>query len=273
VRTPREYGKALPDGYIEVRTTIPNTLWTLVATWAQRQRVRPIDGFRMLMTQLADRIEAGDHAFLGPMFQKDIHNLTVSETIRPGGIPPVDEKLYGKFHRNEKVKSGYVGVYANGKGFRAVGRVPGGWNLTEKYIGTFPTADLAAQARYNYYKANTLLYGLAEETVIRLHETTIPDYTEYEALDFYNELQKTLNMPEIFPDDDYQTQLEKRNTPIKALGLDVPVPGMRSNKFGITEGRRMGERVPDPFGLEKKAAEEAKKAEAEADDDTNDEEP
>jgi len=252
MRTPKTYWRVTPEGHTEIKTTIPKTLALLIEQWSQRAGCDPIKGFDLLLMGLADRIDSGDYNFLGASYQKDIQALAHADKIRPGGIPAIDENLIGKFHRSTKFKSGFFGVYANGRGFRAVGRVLNEFNTDAKLIGSFPTSELAAQARYHYYRENKLVYGIAEEEILR-QRSLLPDSTEYEILEFVNELRESGLLEPYRLEDDYKVQLEKRVEPTKAVGLDVPVPGRQSRKFGITEGLRLGERIPDPFGLEVKA--------------------
>lgn len=86
------------------------------------------------------------------MLHKELRN-------NEAGLPP---RLLGidisKLHRSDKTKSGFVGVYANGRGFRAM-------NRNNQYIGQYDSAEEAAWARYVNHKQSGLPYGPLEERV------------------------------------------------------------------------------------------------------------
>lgn len=94
------------------------------------------------------------------MALRQLHNkgrLYENEAAVPG-VDPI------KLHRSTRAKSGYVGIYSNGKGFRAEGKDPKNThNLIT--LGTFPTAEGAAWARYRHYKQYGIMYGQLEEAV------------------------------------------------------------------------------------------------------------
>jgi hypothetical protein len=66
-----------------------------------------------------------------------------------------------KLHRSAKAKSGFVGVYSNGNGFRAEGRDPHNAHGVVT-IGSFKTAELAALARLKHHQRHKLPYGELE---------------------------------------------------------------------------------------------------------------
>lgn len=67
-------------------------------------------------------------------------------------------------HRSERTKSGYVGVYVNGKGFTAMGKF-NARSTEQKSLGTFPTAAQAAEARRQHYLKNGIPYGALAERI------------------------------------------------------------------------------------------------------------
>jgi len=69
-----------------------------------------------------------------------------------------------KLHRSEKTKSGFVGVYANGKGFTAMGKASID-NNEQKSLGTYPTAAQAAEARRQHYLKHGIPYGALAERI------------------------------------------------------------------------------------------------------------
>jgi hypothetical protein len=82
-----------------------------------------------------------------------------------------------KLHRSHKCKSGFVGVYANGNGYRAEGRDP----QTRRgsiMLGSFKTAEDAALARYHHYRRHNLAYGELETLMERMLERE-PHTREY----------------------------------------------------------------------------------------------
>jgi len=77
-----------------------------------------------------------------------------------GTIPVAGDSIdISKLHRNSKLKSGFVGVYANGQGFRAMSRDFAGKAIA---IGTFKTAEEAAHRRMLYHRQHNLAYGELE---------------------------------------------------------------------------------------------------------------
>ena len=127
-------------------------------------------------------------------------------SIAPRDLPTVDAYL-DKLQTSDKVKSGFVGVYANGKGFRAVGcRPDGSGGAAAHSIGTFPTAEQAAVARLFYYQNNKLPYGKWADVVDKrrawLCEQGNSQATFDEALEFENDLRMTQGHPPIKKDAD-----------------------------------------------------------------------
>jgi len=105
---------------------------------------------RWVMTRLNTMAENGEIAQLGPEFAVAAKRMRADV---PGMAPGMDLTL---LHRSEKTKSRFVGVYANGKGYRAM--APDGYNL-----GTFPTGERAAWERYLYCRKHALAYGKPDE--------------------------------------------------------------------------------------------------------------
>lgn len=140
------------DDQIVVKALVPRSIWDLIETYAKLVGVTPIQSWQMFLLRITKEIEAGNHAFLGTDLSSIARGLSLENKLGSGGMPPID---YAKLHRNQKLKSGYAGVYANGQHFRAMG--PDG-----KYIGSYPSADHAAWGRYLYYVENNLAYGEAE---------------------------------------------------------------------------------------------------------------
>ena len=63
-----------------------------------------------------------------------------------------------RLHRTDKTKSGFVGVYANGKGFTAQAKISA-TDSAQASLGTFPTAVQAAEVRRVHYYKHSIPYG------------------------------------------------------------------------------------------------------------------
>lgn len=114
--------------------------------------------FRWLLTRLDAMTENGEIAQLGPEFAAAAKQMRTD-------VPGMDLTL---LHRSERTKSGFVGVYTNGKGFRAM--APDGHNL-----GTFPTSERAAWERYLYCRKHALTYGPLEEWLVKTEREMFND--------------------------------------------------------------------------------------------------
>lgn len=99
------------------------------------------------------------HLF-GDEYEALYNELVASDKVSVNNLPPIE---VGKLHRSTRTKSGFVGVYANGKGYRAMARGAGeNAGSAQVSIGTFPTAESAAWARHLHYKKNGFPYGEIE---------------------------------------------------------------------------------------------------------------
>jgi hypothetical protein len=72
-----------------------------------------------------------------------------------------------KLHRSDKCKSGFVGVYSNGNGYRAEGKNPHDPKSTIT-VGSFKTAEEAALARLHHHQKYKLPYGKLEEEMVKI---------------------------------------------------------------------------------------------------------
>lgn len=118
-------------------------------------------------------IERSNASVLGPMFEHAYVALRAKDGASLDGLPPVD---VSKLARSTRTKSGFVGVYANGKGFRAMARDENDANI-QKSIGTFASAEQAAWARYLHYTKHKLPYGEVE--ALLEHDGEVDYYREY----------------------------------------------------------------------------------------------
>lgn len=142
------------DGSATLRVTIPPSTWRLIQRFAERLKLDVEAAARIFLGHVEALISEGSTSWLAADWQRvqrDVSNESPE-------IPEIDQAV---LHRSTKTKSGFVGVYANGAGFRATGR-------RGQPIGTYKSAELAAWARYKFYKANSLPYGELELDIDRL---------------------------------------------------------------------------------------------------------
>jgi len=137
------------DGSTTLRVTLQPYTWRLITRYAARLKITGEDATRIFLEQLEANLSEGSAAWLSTDWQRLLRSALDE-------LPP---ELTGvditKLHRSDKTKSGFVGIYANGAGFRATGR-------RGEYLGTFKTAELAAHHRWQHYKRNKLPYGEME---------------------------------------------------------------------------------------------------------------
>jgi len=145
------------------RVEIPINLWKLFEETSKITRIKTGLLFDLWLYRVTIRAASGqlDEA-MGPEFMQAYQQMQMR-----GGIKPIDAGIdTSLLHRSSRLKSGYVGVYANGKGFRADGTHPSGKGV--QYIGTFQTPEAAAWARYIHHKQHNLPYGDTAEAIEQL---------------------------------------------------------------------------------------------------------
>jgi hypothetical protein len=140
------------------RVEISERLWEMIEEVAVIMRATP----KWCLQTMVDRIEhlavSGQIDPLGFEFAQAVKRLNSRGRMFEELVPAAD---LSRLHRSDKAKSGFVGVYSNGKGFRAEGKDhKTGLLIT---IGTFPTAESAAHARYQHYQRAGMPYGRLEE--------------------------------------------------------------------------------------------------------------
>lgn len=150
--------KRIRDLKPEVRVELPAKLREFLSKLGDFMKTDQRWALDWLFVRLDAMVESGEIARLGFEFDRAFQLLSVD-------VPGID---LAKLHRNEKAKSGFVGVYANGKGYRAMG--PDGHNL-----GTFPTSERAAWERYLYCRKHGLIYGPMEEWIARTERDMTSD--------------------------------------------------------------------------------------------------
>lgn len=134
----------------------------MASAYALQIDIPPDKALTIIMRTFAGLIAAGDTEFLGPQLHEAAKRARVDNFGLLDDTPKIELE---KLHRNDKNKSGYHGVYANGKGFRAMGRTKA--SSVQIYLGQFETAEAAAWHRYLHYKREGLPYGALELEVTR----------------------------------------------------------------------------------------------------------
>lgn len=142
---------------------VPRAIWEMAVAFGMQNDITPDKALRIVFNHLAALIAQGDTEFLGPM----LHAAAKKARVDNFGVLDNQPKIeLDKLHKSKKTKSGYVGVYANGVGFRAHGR-ESKESTKQVYLGQFDTAEAAAWHRYLHYKMNKMPYGELEEEIER----------------------------------------------------------------------------------------------------------
>lgn len=157
MRKPRV--EELADGAITVRLRIPRGVRLVADQFAKAYAVKLDVALRLLMDGLESKFDSGDVEDLGPGWAKALND---AEGFNVGALsdPPIE---LSSLHRSARTKSGFVGVYANGKGFRAQGRDPK--THRDIHVGQAATAEAAAWKRYLHYQKHGLPYGQYEADI------------------------------------------------------------------------------------------------------------
>lgn len=197
----RRYVRALPrsgpDGSVTLRFVLPRAIYQMVKAFALQMELRDDQALRFVLTRIATMIEDGDVEFLGPELSRAAKKARVDNFGALGDGPKID---LSKLHRSDKTKSGYTGVYANGSGFRAMGRTKN--DATPIYLGQFETSEAAAWHRYLHYKREGIPYGELE-IEIQKYRTEFHDTRPEEDIikDIREESQRLGYFHVIFPDE------------------------------------------------------------------------
>ena len=135
---------------------------------ANKRQMRVIHAVDALLDVISLHLQNSDGASFLPVDWVAL--LRVIKRVSPEkAIPELHGIDFKKLHRSEKTKSGFVGIYMNGQGFRATGRA----SVTSSehvYIGTYQTAEEAAWKRYLHYKEQGLPYGELETVIEKYRE-------------------------------------------------------------------------------------------------------
>ena len=150
------------SGTKATRIEVPANLWELLEEVAKVMDATPKWCLQMLLRRIENMAVTGQIDVLGFEFAQAVRQLNNRGRLYDNVVPEAD---VSKLHRSERAKSGFVGVYSNGKGFRAEGKDGSGGLIT---LGTFPTAESAAWARYRHYTRTGLSYGVLEELIDKM---------------------------------------------------------------------------------------------------------
>jgi hypothetical protein len=193
-----------PDGSVTIKLDVPGNIWTLAGKISERWGITPFQAMRIILDQMSSIIDKTNGAVLGDVYQTAYEGLLAADSMPLDGLPSID---VSKIHRSAKTKSGFVGVYANGKGFRAMAKQPGEGRV-QKSIGTFPSAERAGWARYLFYKKHGMPYGVLEDLLDEeggeaafyrdeLRRVFEREPTELEVLSELNQALRETGKPEI----------------------------------------------------------------------------
>jgi hypothetical protein len=148
----------------QMRVNVPGELWELLEEVAIVMEASPKWCFGMLLKRIEHLSSTSQVDVLGYEFAQARQRLNSRGKFGASAAARTIDLM--KLHRSDKLKSGLVGVYANGQGFRAVGRNP--TSNTLMHLGTFPSADEAAWTRYLHYQKHNLPYGEYAERLEQL---------------------------------------------------------------------------------------------------------
>lgn len=146
---------------IRVRVSINQMVWRVAEEYSSgvmNSRISPAEAFELMVEELGEWLlkPTEPPAFMSSLFQKAL--TTARGKAIASVVDPIDDS---QLHRSIRCKSGFVGVYANGKGYRAEISDEQG----SKTLGTFQSAREAAWARRTYYIDNKKSYGALEQAI------------------------------------------------------------------------------------------------------------
>lgn len=159
---PRALARSNPDGSVDLRLRIPRGIWEIAVAYGLKMRLKPEHALEFVFDEILSALASGTLTFFSQSMREAAANVKAANFGVAAHVEKID---LGKLHTSTKTKSGYEGVYANGKGFRAMGRKKD--SPTPIYLGQFETAEAAAWHRYLHYKQESLPYGELEKEVDR----------------------------------------------------------------------------------------------------------
>lgn len=170
----RTMTKVTSDGSAELRIRIPRAIWETAVAFGLKMEIKPEQALRFVFDEISGMIASGNVTFFGQSLREAAQKAREANFGVLSDAPKIE---LDKLHRSKKTKSGYVGVYANGGGFRAMGR-ESKESAKQIYLGQFETSEAAAWHRYLHYKTNKIPYGELELEIERYraeYNDTRPD--------------------------------------------------------------------------------------------------
>jgi len=173
---PRLHTVIHEDGSATLKLRVPSIIWSLAGRLASRWELSQEHALRILLDQFAAQLRQTRGAVMNTIVEEAFEALLAEDAIPLDGVAPID---VGKLHRSPRKNSasGFVGVYPNGRHFRAQAKDPRARGQ-QVSIGTFPTAERAAWERYLFYQKHNMAYGAAEDALAE-KGTDIETYTKY----------------------------------------------------------------------------------------------
>jgi hypothetical protein len=165
----------MPENLLEgrdIRVKVPAKLWALLEQVAKGMGVPAKTCLALLFQDLEHLAESDQIGALGYRYAQAAKQAREQREYEQEQARATDPDLT-KLHRSDKTKSGFVGVYSNGKGYRAEGRDP----VTRKgavTLGTFPDAESAALARLKHYTRYGMPYGRIADLIEQYREREEP---------------------------------------------------------------------------------------------------
>lgn len=225
---------AISDTSVTLNTVdVPRELWNILEQWGSLQRLSANQSFWIFMLKTLTAIKKRNPAFeeitaachMGrEKAMADEEDRSDPQAVKARDLPPV-ESYYDLLETNDKAASGFVGVYQNGKAFRASAPRPDGRGSRNAVnVGTYETPDQAALARLLYYRKHKLIYGRHAFEITRhqqmLHEMGRTDTTFEEALESLNEAREMRGQVRIEIADNWLLYIGERPTALLELPSD-----------------------------------------------------
>jgi hypothetical protein len=142
------------------KVIVPPYLLKILRQVAEGMQLTEKQCLNMLLDRI-DNIASTDPKQLGFEFERARKQLEGRGEFTDGDAYAIDT---ARLHRSDKTKSGYTGIYVNGKGFVAHARASLS-DRTEITLGTFPSATQAAEVRRIHYVKHGIPYGRLGEKI------------------------------------------------------------------------------------------------------------
>lgn len=143
------------------RVLLPNDLLALIQEASIGMKVSAKTTLQLFLMEVANLANTQPELF-------GFHYANARKRMDGRGEFMQDDAVYqidtARLHRSDKTKSGFVGVYSNGKGFNAQAKTSVA-EPAQISLGTFPTAVQAAEARRIHYFKQGIPYGRLGEKI------------------------------------------------------------------------------------------------------------